>query len=250
TQGARPVWRFSVGAGRSVQVGAFRVKDARGRDLYHALPTLVANRLSITVPGGVLRQADYPLTIDPIVSPQYPASDPVFGSITAAAADQHDPVIGFDGTNYLVLWRDQRTPGAEAIYGARVTQTGAVLDGTGIAISTGALDGSFPAVAFDGTNYLVAWATQSGVIRATSVSPAGTVLDPGGIAISPPGLYSLTPTISFDGTNYLVAWTDDYLDPLTSDEYFTILGARVSPAGTVLDPDSIVIGSGIGPMTI
>src|SRR5262249_21078595 len=34
TQGARPVWRFSVGAGRSVQVGAFRVKDARGRDLY------------------------------------------------------------------------------------------------------------------------------------------------------------------------------------------------------------------------
>ena len=67
---------------------------------------------------------------------------------------------------------------------ARVSQAGAVLDPAGIAISTAANDQIAPSVAFDGTNYLVAWQDgRPGVniydIYGARVSQAGAVLDCG-----------------------------------------------------------------------
>lgn len=49
------------------------------------------------------------------------------------------------------------------------------------------------------------------------------------------------PTTSYDGTNYLVAW----FEHTDGDGSATIRGARVSPAGTILDPNAFTIATGV-----
>ena len=112
------------------------------------------------------------------------------------AGDQFSPAVAFDGTNYLVVWEDARWA-AHDIYGARVSRGGTVLDPTGSRSRPRRDDQRVPSVAFDGTNYLVAW--QDGRVGTTydiygaRVSPAGTVLDPGGIPISTAAGYQGAP---------------------------------------------------------
>src|SRR5215203_3118143 len=102
-----------------------------------------------------------------------------------APGNQVTPALAFDGTKYLVAWHDRRS--GNDIYGARVSLAGAVLDPGGIPISTAPNPKGRPALAFDGTNYLVAWEDgRLGPVHiyAARVSSAGAVLDSGGIAIS------------------------------------------------------------------
>ncbi|MEO0100477.1 MAG: T9SS type A sorting domain-containing protein [candidate division WOR-3 bacterium] len=163
--------------------------------------------------------------------------DPTGILISTAAYDQHSPSIAFDGTNYLVVWQDYRS-GSSDIYGARVSQTGSVLDPNGIAISTAEDDQEAPSIVFDGTNYLVVWEDgRSGPsdIYGARVSQAGVVLDPNGIPISIAIERQRYPSIAFDGTNYLVVWQDRRLGD------WHIYGARVSQAGIVLDTNGIPI---------
>ncbi|MGQ9708159.1 MAG: hypothetical protein ACUVUR_04720, partial [bacterium] len=155
------------------------------------------------------------------------------------ANSQSEPAVGFDGTNYLVFWQDNRSGGAD-IYGARVTPAGVVLDSAGIAISTAANSQSEPAVGFDGTNYLVVWSdNRSGGadIYGARVSPSGMVLDTSGIVISAAENNQSSPALAFDGMNFLVVWEDGRSS--SSDIY----GARVTPAGVVLDSAGIAIST-------
>ena len=176
------------------------------------------------------------------VTPGGDVRDPAGTIISQAGDDQLYPAVGFDGTNSLVVWQDYRNNPVEPdIYGARVTLGGTVLDPDGIVISQ-AMDRQFhPALAFNGTNFLVVWQRYflgdfDFDIYGARVTPGGAVLDPGGFVISHAPHWQTSAALDFDGTNFLVVW-QDWRDTTTSHIY----GARVTPGGAVLDPDGIVL---------
>ncbi|MDH5185944.1 MAG: T9SS type A sorting domain-containing protein [candidate division WOR-3 bacterium] len=159
----------------------------------------------------------------------------------AAMHDQKSPSIAFDGTNYFVVWQDGRNGLNYDIYGARMAQSGTVLDSAGIAISTSAYNQQTPAISFDGINYLVVWSDDrhgSFDIWGARINQSGIVIDPNGITISVTTHDQITPSISFDGTNYLVVWQDN-----RNGLNYDIYGARVSRDGEVLDPVGIAIST-------
>jgi hypothetical protein len=77
-------------------------------------------------------------------------------AICDAPGVQMEPVIGFDGVNYLIVWDDGRGM-YNQLYGARVTPSGVVLDTGGIRLLGESDLQQHPVIAFDGTHYLVAW---------------------------------------------------------------------------------------------
>lgn len=159
--------------------------------------------------------------------------------VSLASDHQSLPAIAFDGTNYMVVWQDYRSSSYYDVYAARVTKAGTVLELAGIPISLAANYQSAPAIAFDGTNYLVAWADfrdWSYDIYVTRLTKSGVVLDPAGIPVAIAAGDQNSVAVAFDGTNYLLAWRDG-----RNGTYTDIYGARVSPAGVVLDPDGIQI---------
>ncbi len=164
-------------------------------------------------------------------------------AISTAESWQLQPTISFDGADYFVVWGDNRNGlGEWDIYGARVTKSGIVLDTAGIAVSTAANGQNYPALSFDGTNYLVAWGdARTGEYRiyGSRVSKSGIVLDPSGFAIAtePAADYG-NPRVGFDGINYFVVWP-----VYRSGGLANIYGARVSRDGIVLDPEGIEIST-------
>jgi hypothetical protein len=152
--------------------------------------------------------------------------------ITSNNHGHANPVVGFDGTNYFVVWADRPAnvsmPQDNAIYGVRISTTGVVLDSAPIAISTRP-GSSNPGVASDGSNFLIVWQSGSDV-RGARVSSAGVLLDgpadAGGLPISDknPGNAAL-PVVAFTGSEYLVAWQTLAFD------LGAIRAVRVSTAG-------------------
>jgi len=156
-------------------------------------------------------------------------------AISTAAGSQILPAVAYDGANYLAVWEDNRS-GSWEIYGARVNQSGNVIDSTGIRIST---LGSFyqnPRVAFDGTNYLVVW--EHGPIYGARVTTSGVVLDTIPITITSGNASPSDPSLAFDGNNFMIIWADTR-GSIRSDIY----GARVTPTGIVLDTSGIAIST-------
>jgi hypothetical protein len=162
-------------------------------------------------------------------------------AVSTGANDQYEPAVAFDGTNFLVVWRDWRIGSGYDIFGIRLSPNGIALDSVSFAIADVAGDQYYPAVAFDGTDFLVAWEDwRNGLsdIYAARVAPQGTVLDPDGIPVSTATNRQYVPAVAFDGANFLVSWEDN-----RSGSHWDIYAARVSPEGSVLDPDGIPVST-------
>ena len=151
--------------------------------------------------------------------------------------------VAFDGTNYLVVWKDYRNGGSvwtADIYGQMMDTSGARI-GTNFAISTAEKRQTRPAVAFDGRNYLVVWEDyrkapepppymDSANIYGQRVNLSGG-LEGDEVEISIAEKNQVNPAIAFDGTNYLVVWQDGR-NISTSD--FDIYSQRIDTAGNLI----------------
>jgi len=88
--------------------------------------------------------------------------DPDGFPISTGEGWESSPAVGWDGTNFLVVWCDDRDMSSPNIYGTRITPQGEILDGAGFQISDEDIRTISPSITFNGSNYLVAWELSSG----------------------------------------------------------------------------------------
>ena len=119
--------------------------------------------------------------------------------------------------------------------GASVGPEGAVADPV---VSAATSAQTAPAVAFDGTNFLVVWSDgRDGSIWGARVAPSGQVLGTVAFPIARgPGSH-LDPAVAFDGHTFLVVW--EARDGGDAD----IGSVRVSTSGSVLGPVRLLASS-------
>ena len=67
--------------------------DATGRRVFRSSAQVVRSVAHIDVPGSVLAEARYPLTIDPKISPEHAVS-----ATSGLPFSQLDPAVATDGT--------------------------------------------------------------------------------------------------------------------------------------------------------
>jgi len=154
--------------------------------------------------------------------------------------------MAFDGTNYMIVWSDWRNYESYRadVYIARMTPDGEMLDIGGIAVCRQIYGQEEPAIAFDGTNFMVVWedfrrSPLDGDIYGARITPEGIVLDPDGFPIAASeDIKQESPDIGYDGNNYMVVWTDN-----SPGSWDNITGTRVSTSGEVLDDGGFVVSN-------
>lgn len=151
------------------------------------------------------------------------------------------PAITFGAGNYFATWVSTSAPAK--IRGVRIGPNGALLDAAPIDVAQGSKDTLQPKVAFDGTNYFVAW--KDGSVRVARVSTTGKALDPTGIILAQPSAGSEIddPVIAFDGNRIVVTWRER--DALTGSE--ALRGAAVGADGALVDTFDLSAGPDLGP---
>jgi hypothetical protein len=182
---------------------------------------------------------------------------PVSIGLPTTAGDYGSAVAVGNGV-YLVVWSEYGSEGGRSpdILGVRVRASdGARLDATPLRIGYATSVDLEPAVAFDGTNFLVVWEQIGGypqIFGARVRASDGAVLDSTPFLISRTltngyPLPQFSPAVAFDGSNYLVTWNGNYYanGPVLEG----VQAIRVRTDATVIDASSIILTSGGGGAT-
>lgn len=161
--------------------------------------------------------------------------------ISTETNDQIEASVASDGTDWFVAWTDWRTD-PPSIYGTPVTAAGGVSLSSGLEIASASV-AQTPAVASNGTDYLVVWADfadSDSNVRGARVSAAGTLLGASVLAISAQAeINESMPSVASLGADYLVVWQD-----LRNDSVWSVYGARVTSAGAVSDASGFAVATG------
>ena len=122
------------------------------------------------------------------------------GIAISSKSDSSMPAVAYVSGQYLVVWTEVQSNGDSNIVGARVDAAGKVLDPGGIDICSAPEQQSAPAVAFDGTSYLVVWQDHRPGsffdIYGKRVSTTGALLDNLDIAISTAANHQISPAVA------------------------------------------------------
>ena len=114
------------------------------------------------------------------------------------------PLLAFDGTNYLMVWRDIQDVAQPNLRGLFVSTTGAKV-GAMFAI-TGSDDiSALNGLAFGGGQYLVTFKRQDGLLYRRFISPAGA-LGTVRLVSAQTGESIIFSNLATDGTDFLAVW--------------------------------------------
>jgi hypothetical protein len=128
------------------------------------------------------------------------------------------------------------------LHAARVGPDGTVLDPSSILLAERPSDEFDVARSEDG--FLVVWGeAPQRFIRGTIVTSAGTLPDPDGFVVTDRAGHNRSPRVAWNGGSHLVVWAN--MSSLIPDAW-NVFGARVDGAGTVLDPDGVLVATGPG----
>jgi hypothetical protein len=144
------------------------------------------------------------------------------------------PAVAGGLGNFFVAWSQALTGTSQPVVNGAIVTPGTGSVSAAVQISGAGGLASEPAVAFDGTNFLVVWSdvrAGSGEIYARLVDAHGAVLG-AEFAVAPGHTGRAHADVTFDGVNFVIVWQE----PMTAGtSAFTLMGARVSPAGTLVD---------------
>jgi hypothetical protein len=231
--------------GQPVEPEGFLISDAHSRQ---GMPSVAFNGANFLVVWEDMRGGQGHDVYAARVSPDGTVLDPDGIPVATATSSQREPSVVSDGDGFLVAWHHERNSSDDAvppehdIHAARVDSNGVVLDPLALMVSSAPGAQTRPSVAFDGTNYLVAWEDKRAGnfdVYASRVSRFGLVLDANGIPVSTGPEREGAPTVAYGDGHYLVAWHDSREASYTS----SIFGSRLSTLGTVLDPGGFRISN-------
>ncbi len=181
--------------------------------------------------------------------------EPFDPEIVLPANHQDDVHAAGPDSVALFVWVDQRTGEPESrIYGARVRADGTVIDQGSIEISSAGHQ-TLPAVAWDGTQWLVIWTEVVGGfadgIYGVRVGVDGKLLDPAPIEIAnDPVKREAFPEVAWNGTRFIVVFTEfsgnnTIVAGLTvdSDGLATGPATPISPFADAIEPAIAALGS-------
>ena len=132
------------------------------------------------------------------------------GTIYSTKREGVAPTIGFDGTNYLMVWTDNRLGSPipipiRNVYGQRINTSGAkvgniihITNTDDVIIQCG--------LAFAGGKYVVTFLRFDGRLYRRFVDPAGTVSGPVKVISTGQGVCGGSNGVATDGTNFLAVW--------------------------------------------
>lgn len=158
------------------------------------------------------------------------------------------PNIGFDGTNYLVVWSD-----CSGIHGRGISSNGEILDSVSFSLTDLPYAGS-PRIAWSGSSFLVTWYQGDSCawgpprescsslrdVYSARVSSAGSLLDSLPLPVSTGENDQIQPSVAFDGRDFLIVYSESHWSFGS-----TIMAKRVSTSGSLLDGPSSAPGISI-----
>jgi hypothetical protein len=173
----------------------------------------VTQRRAAPTPFGGLYAFELDLETGPV------STSPVL--VAQSSNAQHNPQVAFDGTNFLVVWRDGRNGANSSFdtYAARVNTSGQVIDANPISLGSSCSYSTYNLTFGGGVYYYQAcgeawWITPSGAV---SFAP---------VLITPKYVF-------FDGTNFL----------LLGQNGNSIIGIHLTPNGTQVESSPFTVTS-------
>jgi hypothetical protein len=155
--------------------------------------------------------------------------------LTNSVGASRVPRIAWTGSEYGVVWEDERDAGDQEIYFARVSAAGSKI-GSDVRLTSSAGQSQDPEIAWTGSSFGIAWHDDGWVnmeIGFMTIDPTGTIVT-APVRVTEDSSVSEGADIAWTGSSFGIAWRDTRTG--NGDIYVAVVG----PDGTKLSGDDQV----------